>query len=420
MTAFAPLEKKSALVPPGILAALVAIAAPLTLMRELATGSGVGLAHGWEHMAIARSLAAGRGFSNPFAFPTGPTAVLAPLHPLLLAAIIRVFGDGPAATVPMLLMEAAIHIACLVLLVRISAVVFSGTFPAWMPGLLGAIAVVVCSRPLPQWESGMAALMAEVFFLCLLRHGSGAIGAGLAAGLAWLVSPSLISLVLPAAIFLRGGRYAAKITVIGLFVTSPWLIRNALTFHAPVFLRDGFGLELFISNNDLAGPRQQDAPERYQLLHPNNNAVVAAELAQRGEPRYFSGLQTQALAWIRSHPRRFLELTAGRIRLWWAGTRAVAILSAFGIAGLWIRRREPFARAAASGLFFFSLPYCVIQFDPRYAYPALWLLALFAGYAVSRLLALATARSRWRTASHRRLPREFTTPPTRSIHGKNQ
>jgi hypothetical protein len=51
---------------------------------------------GWEAGRIARALATGYGYSDPFAnvylAHTGPTAWLPPLYPLLLAGIFRVFG----------------------------------------------------------------------------------------------------------------------------------------------------------------------------------------------------------------------------------------------------------------------------------------------------------------------------------------
>jgi len=42
-------------------------------------------AFGYESGRIARSLAVGDGFSSPMPFPTGPTAHLAPVYPLLLS-----------------------------------------------------------------------------------------------------------------------------------------------------------------------------------------------------------------------------------------------------------------------------------------------------------------------------------------------
>src|SRR5271170_7985878 len=41
---------------------------------------------------IAYSMATGKGFSSPFQRDSGPTAWLAPVYPLLLAGIFKVFG----------------------------------------------------------------------------------------------------------------------------------------------------------------------------------------------------------------------------------------------------------------------------------------------------------------------------------------
>src|SRR5262249_17672106 len=47
---------------------------------------------GFETGRIAQALAEGRGFSSPFQEPTGPTAWLAPIYPLILALIFKGFG----------------------------------------------------------------------------------------------------------------------------------------------------------------------------------------------------------------------------------------------------------------------------------------------------------------------------------------
>src|ERR1700726_3555440 len=45
-----------------------------------------------ETGSIARSIANGSGFSNPFGRDTGPTAWLTPVYPLLVAAAFKIFG----------------------------------------------------------------------------------------------------------------------------------------------------------------------------------------------------------------------------------------------------------------------------------------------------------------------------------------
>jgi hypothetical protein len=61
-------------------------------------------------------------------------------------------------------------------------------------------------------------------------------------------------------------------------------------------------------------------------------------------------------------------------------------MSLLALVGLWINRHTPAGKAAFAGLLIFPLPYYVIQFDPRYAYPVLWLAALMAGNVCFRLL----------------------------------
>ena len=47
---------------------------------------------GFEAGRIARSLATGHGYANPFNGMSGPTAWLPPLFPLLLGGVFKVFG----------------------------------------------------------------------------------------------------------------------------------------------------------------------------------------------------------------------------------------------------------------------------------------------------------------------------------------
>src|SRR4051812_12636397 len=47
---------------------------------------------GWETGRIARAIALGHGFSDPFHGSTGPTAWIAPLYPYFLAGVFKVFG----------------------------------------------------------------------------------------------------------------------------------------------------------------------------------------------------------------------------------------------------------------------------------------------------------------------------------------
>ena len=47
---------------------------------------------GIEMGLLAQSLLAGKGLSSPFGRDTGPTAFIAPIYPILVAGVFRLFG----------------------------------------------------------------------------------------------------------------------------------------------------------------------------------------------------------------------------------------------------------------------------------------------------------------------------------------
>lgn len=382
-----PARKRLA-VPREVLALVIILTVPILIYRSIGPGSHAAFGSNYEQMAIARSLVKGQGFANPFGYATGPTAAYTPVHPLMLAAILLVRGDHPPAALILVLTEVAIQTLCVVLLLYIAAAAFG----SWIPGAIAAGGLLLCTLPLPQWESSTAWLAFEAVFLCAL------VGArwgwtGAAMGLGWLVSPALGPASLAVVWLLRGRKYLIASAAIAIVVIAPWAARNWLVMRAPIFLRDNFGLELFLSNNDLAGTREEDAEaERYQRWHPGSNAAVAAELARVGEPQYFGRLQSEAVDWIRRHPARALELAISRIWIWWASSWLVAGISLLAFVGFWINRHTSAGKAALAGLLIFPVPYYLIQFNPRYAYPVLWLAALLAGDVCHRLVFIRLVR----------------------------
>lgn len=374
--------RKRLTVPREVLALAIILTVPILFYRSIGPGSRAAFGSNWEHMAIARSLVTGYGFGNPFGYATGPTAVCTPVHPLILAAVLFVQGDRPSAALALVLIEVIIQTLAVVLLLYIA----QAAFASWIPGVIAACGMLVCTRPLPQWESSTAWLAFEAVFFCALvgvRWG----WTGTVMGVGWLVSPALGPASLAVVWLIRGRRFVMASAAIALIVILPWAARNWLVLRAPIFLRDNFGLELFLSNNDLAGTRQEDAEaERYQRWHPGSNPAVAAELARVGEPEYFGRMQSDALGWIRRHPTRFLQLAIARIWMWWASSWLVAGISLLAFVGLWINRRTTAGKAALAGLLIFPIPYYLIQFNPRYTYPVLWLAALMAGDVCFRLV----------------------------------
>src|SRR5580698_7395680 len=61
------------------------------------------LQFGWEMGRIARALATGYGYADPFTAHSGPTAWSPPLYPLLIAAVFKIFGVYTSASAWVLL-----------------------------------------------------------------------------------------------------------------------------------------------------------------------------------------------------------------------------------------------------------------------------------------------------------------------------
>jgi len=219
----------------------------------------------------------------------------------------------------------------------------------------------------------------------------GPVAAGLWSGLCVFANPvSLPSLAVMGKP--RGARFLAAASVLALAVCVPWIIRNWVVMGAPYFIRDNFGLELYISNNDRAGA-DLAANSALFTMHPNQNPNERAVLAAMGETAYYRMRLRDALDWIRTHPWAFLRLSAQRVLYYWWPPRAEGwqaysywIVSALSAAGIYLARRNRAAVLLTIAMVAYSLPFVVIQTVGRYRFPSLWMSALLGGYAITALL----------------------------------
>ncbi len=369
-------------VPREVLALVIIFTVLILIYRSVGPGSKTAFGGNYEHMAIARSVVNGYGFANPFGYTTGPTAAYTPVHPLMVAAILFLLGNRPPAALALVLTEVAIQTACVVLLLYIAAAAFA----SWIPGAIAAGALLLCTWPLPQWESSTVWLAFEAVFLCALMEVPWG-WTGAVMGLGWLVSPALGPASLAVVWLLRGRKYLIASVAIAMIVIAPWAARNWLVMRAPIFCAT-ISAWSCSSRTTIWRGRARTTPRRSAI----SDGIPAAtqrwrRIWRESESRnYFSRMQSEALDWMRSHPARFLQLTIARIWMWWASSWVVAAISLLAFVGLWFNRRTTAGKAALAGLLIFPLPYYVIQFNPRYAYPVLWLAALMAGDVCFRLV----------------------------------
>jgi hypothetical protein len=87
----------------------------------------------------------------------------------------------------------------------------------------------------------------------------------------------------------------------------PWAWRNYQEFNTFILIRSNFGLELRIGNNPGALATFEEMDSRgSELLHPRLDLREARTVQDLGEIEYMREAQQDAVAWIVSHPFKFI------------------------------------------------------------------------------------------------------------------
>ncbi len=246
---------------------------------------------GW----VARSLASGHGFSSPFFPATGPTALVPPLFPYLLASVFRVCGLYTAASALVILLLDSLLSALTCIPIYLSLKHAAGERPAQLAGWLWAIyPFAVYFSGTQVWDYALTSFLFATCFCFVQRlhlqdRFSAWFGFGILYGITALSNPSVLSvlpfLLLTALLKVRrvGGRWLLRgiVTVLAfMIVVAPWTIRNYRVMHAASPIRDGFWLEFWAGNDgdtsasNPAGAhpatnapfRRRFTPPRYPLL----------------------------------------------------------------------------------------------------------------------------------------------------------
>jgi hypothetical protein len=357
-----------------------------------------GIKIGFETLQLACSLAQKGSFSDPFmAMPTGLSAHVAPAFPFLVSLLIRVFGNTTAAIVAlqwMAVLALAIQLTFWPLTTRqLGMGVATGVMAA-------AVWLTVRFTLFPMWEALYLELFSVVISFCMYRIVTGQASwwfvllTAAAWGVTLLFNPVpffvLVAFLVWTLFFTKLSRpQALMLVLIPCLIILPWLVRNAYVFRHFVLIRDNLGLELAIGNNPCAKFWFRANRFTSCYSHPNESIEEAEKVRRLGEYQYNKLKQREAMSWIRSSPREFLELTERRFLAFWLPTptgnpfsdqqvpttlRMFWVLTLLSIAGLWLLyRQDPIAAGVClAWLTFFPPVYYFIQFDVRYRYPILW------------------------------------------------
>jgi 4-amino-4-deoxy-L-arabinose transferase-like glycosyltransferase len=368
---------------------------------------------GWEAGRIARAVATGYGYSDPFMGHSGPTTWIPPLFPLLLAGVFKLFGVyTPVSAFVILTIDSVFSAATALAIYEIAARCYDANghgrrialWSAWLWALYPAAMQYGVHW---IWDMALTTFLFTLTLVVALRVR--AIGDppsnrnpqttarwaafGLLWGLIALTNPSLM-IVLPACgLWMLWGTRAslsnllaasAKAAVAALVLAAclaPWVYRNFQVFHAFIPTRGNLGAELYQSTlpeNDGFpwGPTLPLAETAPEFLH--YKAI--------GELAYVREKNIAAHEAIHQHPDRIVKWTIRRVYFFWASvphpfektvvveyTREInfGFLSVTGILGLIlsIKRKVPAAWLFVAIFLIQPLIYYAVTVQARFRHP---------------------------------------------------
>jgi hypothetical protein len=375
--------------------------------------------YGWEMGRIARALATGHRYADPFAGHTGPTAWVAPLYPLLMALVFKLTGVYTLTSAWILLALNSLFSALTVFpIAAIGRRCFaaSGTARAasislWAVWLWALYPAAMQYAVRWVWETSLSTLLFTCAFVLALRmHQRSPDRPGRFAGRDWvlfgllwgaiaLANPALV-LFLPFAgvwiltgagrALVRGLAGAGLSAVIFLAILAPWVVRNGRVFHHFVPLRANFGAELYLGN----GPGATGLLMEYD--HPAKDPQQLRLYGAMGEYRYAQMRGELAKRAIRADRWLFVRNTLKRLDFFWFGVPSASgnmagrffrslnfgFLSTAGLLGLLLALRRRVYGAWLFAFAFLTLPavYYFVTVHARFRHPLEPLIAVLGVY----------------------------------------
>jgi 4-amino-4-deoxy-L-arabinose transferase-like glycosyltransferase len=359
----------------------------------------------WEMGRIARSIAQGHGFSNPYEGHTGPSAWEPPLYPYLMAGVFKLFGIYTQASAFVLLTINSLFATLTTIPIFLIARCTFGDRVAKWSAYGWALNPYVWYWSIHWiWDTTFTPVVLACIFLCALKlqdwpgvRGWAIFGA--LYGIGALANPTMLAFLPFCGLWIWRQRYKRGLhsfsgvvlaSVVFFAVLSPWIIRNYFAFGRFVFLRDDFGLQIRLGN----GPYADGMLMAY--LQPNLNKLELEKFQSMGELAYAQSCKQQAYDWIREHPARFAIISLKRFFYYWNGVPretssrapvdfrtsaflATSVLAIWGLI-LALRQKRPAAWLFVGLMIFYPAIYYFVYPHARYRHPiepALTILIVF-------------------------------------------
>lgn len=279
---------------------------------------------GW----VARSIDLGWGFSSPYFQHTGPTALMPPLFPYLLAGVFHCFGLYTPTSAFIILSINALFSSLTCLWVYLCVKDVGGEISAELASWLWAIyPFAIFFSATEVWDYAITSFLFAACFCAaqrLHRYNRTAVwlGFGVLYGVSSLSNPSVLSmlpvLLVVAALRTQTGlrrRIALGLcAVLGFFISAgPWMTRNYLVMHSFSPVRDGFWHEFWAGNT---GDTSESNPS---WPHPASNPVEMQLFGKQGEVNYMAHNRAMALEHVRHYPIAFITVSLRRAIRFWTG-----------------------------------------------------------------------------------------------------
>lgn len=283
---------------------------------------------GWEMGRIARSVALGQGFSNPYGGNTGPSAWEPPLYPYFMGGVFKLFGIYSYASAWVLLTFNSLlaSLTC-VPVYLIAQRAFDERVALWSARTWALLPYVWYWSIHWLWDTTFTPLVLSLIFVVALEMEQwpgmrGWLLFGVLWGMGALANPSMLAFLPFCGLWIWWRRFkrglpslagVAASSAVFFLVLSPWLVRNYETFGRFVFIRDDFGFELRLGNWNSADGMLM------AYLQPSQNKLEFAKFKGLGEVAYAADCKRRALEWIREDPARFAVVSSKRFFYYWNG-----------------------------------------------------------------------------------------------------
>ncbi len=384
--------------------------AAIGILREYKTRSGDDhFGFGWEMGRIARSIALGEGFSNPYGGNTGPTAWEPPLYPYLMGGVFKLFGVYTYASAWVLLtINSLFAVLTCIPVYLIAERIFGERVALWSAGVWALLPYVWYWSIHWLWDTTFTPLVLSLIFLVSLEMAleekewaglRGWVVFGALWGVGALANPSMLTFLPFCGLWIWRQRFkrglpslagVALSSAIFFLVLSPWLIRNYEVFGRFVFLRDDFGLQLRLGNWKGADGMLM------AYLQPSQNKLEFEKFQRMGELEYSADCKRLAVEWMRENPERFVVISMKRFFYYWNGvpreTSSLApvdfrssLFLATSVLGIWglgraLRQKRRGAWLFAGLILTYPTTYYFVFVNARYRHviePELFILGVF-------------------------------------------